>query len=97
MRNYVIINGVNSLTINGLAIKELPPISKPLMRATREEIDGRDGDIITNLGYSAYDKTMEIGLFGNYDVNEVIEYFNQDGTIIFSDESDKYYYFKNIK
>lgn len=24
MRNYVIINGVNSLTINGLAIKELP-------------------------------------------------------------------------
>lgn len=94
MRNYVIINGVNSLTINGLAIKELPPISKPLMRATREEIDGRDGDIITNLGYSAYDKTIEIGLFGNYDVNEVIEYFNQDGTIIFSDESDKYYYFK---
>lgn len=94
MRNYVVINGVNSLTINGLAIKELPPISKPLMRATREEIDGRDGDIITNLGYSAYDKTMEIGLFGNYDVNEIIEFFNQDGTIIFSDESDKYYYFK---
>lgn len=94
MRNYVIINGVNSLTINGLAIKELPPISKPLMRATREEIDGRDGDIITNLGYSAYDKQLEIGLFGNYDINEVISFFNQSGTIIFSDESDKYYNFK---
>ena len=72
MRNYVIINGVNSLTINGLAIKELPPISKPLMRATLETIDGRDGDITTYLGYSAYDKEMEIGLFGNYDINNII-------------------------
>ena len=80
MRNYVIINGVNSLTINGLAIKELPPISKPLMRATLETIDGRDGDITTYLGYSAYDKEMEIGLFGNYDINNIIAFFNQEGT-----------------
>ena len=29
MRNYVIINGANSLNITGLAIKELPSISKP--------------------------------------------------------------------
>ena len=27
MRYYVILNGVNSLTIQGLAIRELPPIS----------------------------------------------------------------------
>lgn len=91
MRNYVIINGVNSSTKTGLAIKELPPISKPLMRATREEIDGRDGDIITNLGYSAYDKTMEIGLFGTYDIDSIISYFTGNGTITFSNESDKYY------
>lgn len=96
MRNYVIINGTNSLTINGLAIKELPPISKPLMRTTKEEIDGRDGDITTNLGYSAYDKTIEIGLFGTYDINDIITFFNQEGTIIFSDEPDKYYNFKMI-
>ena len=96
MRNYVIINGVNSLTKNGLAIKELPPISKPLMRATKEEIDGRDGDIITNLGYSAYDKNIEIGLFGNYDIDDIIAYFNQDGIITFSNEDDKYYYFKTL-
>lgn len=96
MRNYVIINGVNSLTINGLAIKEMPPISKPLMRTQKEEIDGRDGDIITNLGYSAYDKELEIGLFGNYDINQIISYFNQEGTIVFSTEEDKYYYFKII-
>lgn len=94
MRNYVIINGVNSLSINGLAIKELPPITKPLMRASSETIDGRDGDIITPLGYSAYDKTLEIGLFGSYDINEIITYFNQQGTITFSEEPDKYYYFQ---
>ena len=94
MRNYVIINGVNSLSINGLAIKELPPITKPLMRASSETIDGRDGDIITTLGYSSYDKTMEIGLFGSYDINEIITYFNQQGTITFSEEPDKYYYFQ---
>lgn len=97
MRDYVIINGVNSLTIKGLAISKLPPISKPLMRNMKEEIDGRDGDIITELGYSAYDKEMEIGLYGNFDINEVISFFNGEGTIIFSNEDDKHYYFKILE
>lgn len=94
MRNYIIINGVNSLTKNGLAIKELPSISKPAIRTLTEAIDGRDGDIVTKLGYSAYDKTMDIGLYGNYDIDEIIAYFNQSGTITFSNETDKYYYFE---
>lgn len=97
MRNYVIINGVNSNTITGLAIKELPPISKPLMRSSTEEIDGRDGDIVTELGYSAYDKEMEIGLYGSFNINEIIAFFNKEGTITFSDESDKYYKFKVLE
>lgn len=93
MTNYVIINGVNSNTINGLGINELPPITKPLQRSLIEEIDGRDGDIITKLGYGAYDKTMTIGLFHTYDINEVIAFFNGEGTITFSNEPDKVYYF----
>ena len=97
MRNYVIINGVNSLTINGLAINELPPISKPPMRVLQEEIDGRDGDITTDLGYGAYDKIMTIGLYNGYDINEIIAFFNKEGTIVFSDEADKYYIFKIIE
>lgn len=96
MRNYVIINGVNSLTIQGLAIKTLPPITKPIQRNLREEIDGRDGDIVTTLGYGAYDKTIEIGLFGTFDIDEVIAYFNQKGTITFSNEVDKVYYFEAL-
>lgn len=94
MRNYIIINGVNSLTKNGLAIKELPSISKPAIRTLTEAIDGRDGDIVTKLGYSAYDKNMDIGLYGNYDIDDIIAYFNQSGTITFSNETDKYYYFE---
>lgn len=94
MRNYVIINGVNSLTIQGLAINTLPPITKPMIRTQREEIDGRDGDIVTELGYSAYDKQIEIGLWGTYDINDIIKYFTGEGTIVFSNEDDKYYNFK---
>ncbi|MEE3324184.1 MAG: hypothetical protein VZR33_02530 [Methanosphaera sp.] len=93
MKYYVKINGVSSETIQGLKISELPSISKPLCRSTREEIDGRDGDIITKLGYSAYDKTLKIGLWGNYDINQVIAFFNQEGKITFSNEPDKYYIF----
>ena len=96
MRNYVIINGVNSLTIQGLAINILPTITKAPMRTMREEIDGRDGDITTNLGYGAYNKSLEIGLFGNYNVDDVIAFFNTKGTIIFSDENDKVYNFEIV-
>lgn len=93
MRNYVKINSTSSLTISGLAIKSLPPIVKAPQRILREEIDGRNGDIITELGYGAYDKTMEIGLFGNYDIDKVIAFFNSKGTIEFSNELGKLYNF----
>ena len=91
MNNYIILNGINSNTITGLIIQSLPPISKPLMRTNIETIDGKDGDIITKLGYSAYDKEISIGLSYNYNVDDVIEFFNSEGTVIFSNEPTKYY------
>lgn len=90
---YIVINGVSSRTINGLIIQTLPPISKPKIRTTVEEIDGRDGDVVTTLGYAAYDKTFTIGLAGDYNVDDVISYFNTSGQVIFSNEADKYYNF----
>lgn len=89
--NYCILNGKKSTLIKGLLIQSLPIITKPMMRTNIETVDGRDGDIVTKLGYAAYDKTMSIGLFGDYDIDEVIEYFSTEGTVIFSNEPDKYY------
>jgi predicted phage tail component-like protein len=90
---YLVINGVSSKSINGLLIQSLPPISKPAMRTAIETVDGRDGDIVTTLGFSAYDKTVKIGLYGDYNVDDVISFFNSSGTVIFSNEADKYYNF----
>ena len=95
--NYVILNGIKSNSIQGLIIQELPLISKPQIRANIETIDGRDGDIVTKLGYAAYDKQLLIGLHGKYDINEIIEYFNSEGTVTFSNENDKYYNYKILE
>lgn len=97
MRDYIILNGTSSQTIAGLLIQNLPPISKPKQRVEIEEIDGRDGDIVTYLGYGAYDKEFKIGLFGSYDVDEIISYFNSQGTVIFSNEEDKYYNYQIVE
>lgn len=99
MRNYIELNGRSSLGVQGLLIQKLPPITMPKIRTQIEEIDGRDGDIITKLGYSAYDKVISIGLYGDYDVNQVIEYFanNQSGKITFSNEIDKYYNYEILE
>lgn len=91
MNNFVILNGQSSKDITGLIISSLPPITKPLMRTNIETIDGRDGDIVTKLGYSAYDKTIKIGLYGDFDIDDVITFFNGDGKVTFSNELDKYY------
>lgn len=94
--DYIIINGKKSTLINGLIITSLPPITKPKIRYTLEEIDGVDGDVINKLGYGAYDKTFEIGLSYNYNVDDVIAYLNTEGQITFSNEPDKYYYFTTL-
>lgn len=94
--DYIIINGKKSTLFNGLIITSLPPITKPKIRANFEEIDGVDGDIINKLGYGAYDKTFEIGLSYNYNVDDIIEYLNTEGQITFSNEPDKYYNFTTL-
>lgn len=93
-KNFCILNGIRSESINGLLIQELPPVIKPPMRTEIEEIDGRDGSIVTHLGYGAYEKDMIIGLYGDYDIDNVIKYFNSSGTVIFSNEIDKVYQYQ---
>lgn len=59
-------------------------------------IDGRDGSIIEELGYSSYDKSITIGLRGNFNINKVIKYFTGEGEIVFSNEPEKVYTAKII-
>lgn len=89
--SYIILNGTDSRSINGLLIQSLPSIVKPMQRTMVETIDGRDGDIVTVLGYSAYDRDVKIGLHGQFDINEVISFFDSEGTAVFSDEPDHYF------
>lgn len=94
--NKVIFKDIDSTLIKGLVICELPPITKARMRVLETEIDGVDGSIIEELGYEAYDKELKIGLKRDADIDEVIEYFNGEGNIVFSNEPDKYYKVKII-
>ena len=90
-RPYIILNDVSSRSIQGLLISELPPISKPQQRIQTETVDGRDGDIVTPLGFAAYDKLVKISLTYDYDIDDIIEFFNSSGKVIFSNEPEKYY------
>lgn len=95
--SYIILNNKRNTEIKGLIVCSLPPISKPQKKVVIEEIDGVDGDIITELGYKAYDKDVEIGLTYDYDIDEIIDYFNSEGVVIFSNEPDKYYRYKIVE
>lgn len=95
-RPWVLINDMPSYGVDGLIVTSLPPITKPKMRYSSEEIDGRDGDIITTLGYQSYDKTLSIGLHGDFDIDKVIDFFATSGTITFSSEPDKIYRFQQL-
>lgn len=87
----IIWKGIDSETIPGLLITNIPPITKPKMRTTTTKIDGRDGDIIDELGYESYTKSIGVGLTRNYDVDQVIKYFTGSGELTISNEPDKYY------
>lgn len=91
IKNYVIFNGKSSEEIDGLIIEELPSITRPKKRMEYTVIDGRDGDIAEELGYSSYTKELKIGLNRNADIDEVMNYFDGKGKIVFSNEPDKVY------
>ena len=95
--NYIIWKNIKSTEIKGLIICELPPITKPKMRVQETIIDGVDGSLIEELGYESYDKQIKIGLTKNYDIDEIINYFNGEDNIVFSNETDKYYKAKIIE
>ena len=94
---YIILNGVHSRNIKGLRIVDLPPIVTPKVRVVVEEIDGRSGDSVDILGYCAYDKTLEIAFGEGAKLDDIIDFFGSEGTVIFSNEEDKYYNYRILE
>lgn len=93
---WVEINGTSSTTINGLVITSIPPITMPPRKTNQILIDGRDGDIIEDLGAAAYDKTFTILLHNSYDPDAVIAFFAASGNVVFSNEPTKVYRYTQI-
>lgn len=91
MKNIITLNGVASTTKTGLLIQSLPAITRPKMRTQQTTVDGRPGDIITELGYEAYDREVSVGLHGAFDINDIVAYFSGSGKAIYSNEPDKVY------
>ena len=89
--NYIKWKEQDSRYINGLVICELPPIVKPQMRIAETMIDGVDGSVIEELGYSPYDKQLLIGLTQKANIDAVIKFFSGKGEVVFSNEPDKFY------
>lgn len=97
MKNYIILNGKKSTDVQGLMIQALPPVQKPPMRTQIDTIDGEDGDVVTYLGFAAYDRTVKIGLRGQYRESEVVQFFNSSGEAIFSNEPDMIYQYQIVQ
>lgn len=95
--NTITLNGVASSSKAGLLIQSLPAITRPKMRVQQTTVDGRPGDIITDLGYDAYDREMSVGLHGAFDIDSIVAYFSGSGKAIFSNESDKVYDYNFIE
>lgn len=89
--NYFMFKGINSKEFSGLVVNTLPPITKAPKRVETQQIDGVDGEIITELGYSAYDKDITITLMKLKDLDEIMAWLNGEGELVTSLEPDKVY------
>lgn len=88
--SYFIFKDISSENFKNLIIENLPPVSSPPQRYEIHEIDGSSKAIITELGYKAYEKPINLG-FSNHDTYNVENWLKGKGRLILSNELDKYY------
>jgi phage-related protein len=90
--NTIIFNGNSTADIAGLLISELPDISRADRRTDNTKIDGRDGDVVSYLGYNTVKKQIVVGLTRGFDIDAIINFFDGEGWAVFSNEPTKRYY-----
>lgn len=93
VQNYIIINGKPSWEIPGLVICTLPPLTKPPKKVETLSVPGANGDIVTSLGgYDAYERKYSVAVSRSAgDMEAVVQYLDQSGEIVYSNEPDKIY------
>lgn len=88
--SYFIFKDIHSDDMN-ITVESLPSIVKPPKRYDIIEIDGRDRVDIEVLGYKAYEKMVMIGFKNECDIWQAIDWLDGQGSLILSNELDKYY------
>ncbi len=92
--NYIIVNGVSSMTITGLEIDELPSPVRPKARIEEEEVLGIDGSLTTTDDtYCATTKVCRVYYDGG-DYDSLANFFQESGTVVFSNLPNRYYDYK---
>ena len=92
MKNYLIFNGVNTLTDLNLHIDELPIIGSFEESKDLIEVTGRDGFLTHNYNSRKY-QTIDIKISArNTDnINQIKKLFSGSGKLILSNNEERYY------
>ena len=91
MYQYFIFNGINSLDM-GVHMLKAPSIDKAEKRVNEIEMAGKNGVLHEDLGcYSNYTKTAECILMDRNKLDDVCNWLNGYGEVIFSSEPEKVY------
>ena len=90
MSNKFTFKGISS-TSYSMIVNKLPPITKPRKKTETVEIDGFDGDITIDNGYSAYDKQVQVTFLSKPSIDSLNAWLTGSGKLILSNEPDKYY------
>lgn len=97
MTLYFIFKSIKSDSKQGLIVQSLPPIVRAELKTSILEINGYDGDIVTELGYKAYDRTVTIALDSTANTDDILSWLTGKGDLVLSNEPDKVYKAQVIK
>lgn len=92
MSNTIIFKGISSENFSNVIISELPPLIIPPHRFEKIEIDGADGDIIIDKGYSAIDLPVKISITNPMaNMDNIFSWLRGKGNLTLSTYANWYY------
>lgn len=93
---YFTYNGIKSSDM-GVILCVTPPITRASKRYNQIYVDGKDGCEVDELGYSAYEKKLQIGINKGADLDEIMDWLTGEGKLTIWNEPDVYYEVKILQ